>query len=252
MNLSSTRGVEKELMSIGLTQTAGFKNQILTGLPRNKYANLFANFRPVNLSAREVLYDAEDEMRSAYFINSGMASFMAISSEGNIIEVGNAGNEGMVGIPLLLRNVKTPHQVVVQVPGEALMISADILQQEFEKEGELKNRLLRYTHAVTTYMSLLGVCNHFHTVDKRLCRWLLISSLQVQSKSFQLTHESLSQILGTGRTGVTMAANKLQKSGLIKYYRGQITILDHAAMEDCCCDCYQATKEIFEQFFLGS
>lgn len=233
---------------ITLTQGAAFRNQILTGLPREKYANLFANLRPVSLSAREVLYCAEDDIRSAYFINSGMASFMSVCAEGNSIEVGNAGNEGMVGIPILLRTVKTPHQVLVQVPGEALMVSADILKPEFEKEGELKNRLLRYTHALSTYMSQLGVCNHFHTVDKRLCRWLLISSLQIQSGSFHLTHEALSQVLGTGRTGVTMAANKLQKLGLIKYYRGQITILDHAAMEANCCDCYRVTKEVFEHF----
>jgi len=238
----------EELMPIALTQTASFRNQILTGLPREKYTNLFANLRPVSLSAREVLYCADDEIRSAYFINSGMASFMSISAEGNIIEVGNAGNEGMVGIPILLKNVKTPHQVLVQVPGDALMVSADILKQELEKDGELKNRLLRYTHALSTYMSQLGVCNHFHTVDKRLCRWLLISSLQIQSRSFHLTHESLSQVLGTGRTGVTMAANKLQKFGLIQYHRGEITILDHAAMEAICCDCYQVTKEVFEHF----
>ena len=233
-------------MPIALTQTASFRNQILTGLPREKYADLFANLRPVSLSAHEVLYGAEDEMLCAFFINSGMASFMSISAEGNIIEVGNAGNEGMVGIPVLLRQVKTPHQVLVQVPGDAWVISADILKQEFEKEGELKNRLLRYTYAVSTYMSQLGVCNHFHTVDKRLCRWLLISSLQVQSRSFHLTHESLSQVLGTGRTGVTMAANKLQKAGLIQYHRGQITILDHAGIERICCDCYRITKEVFE------
>ncbi len=232
-------------MPIALTQTAAFGNQILTGLPREKYANLFANLRPVSLSAHEVLYSVEDEIRSAYFINSGMASLMSISTEGNSIEVGNVGNEGMVGIPVLLRHVKTPHQIVVQVPGDALMVSAALLKQEFEKEGELKNRLLRYTHALATYMSQLGVCNHFHTVDKRLCRWLLISSLQVQSRSFHLTHESLSQVLGTGRTGVTMAANKLQRAGLIRYHRGQITILDHVGMENFCCDCYRITTEVF-------
>jgi CRP-like cAMP-binding protein len=234
-------------MSSPLTQTAAFKNQILTGLPREKYTDLFANLRLVSLSAHQVLYCAEDEIRCAYFINKGMASFMCISSEGHSIEVCNVGSEGMVGIPVLLRHLKAPYEVVVRVPGDAWLISADILKKEFEKEGELKDRLLRYTHARATYMSQLGVCNHFHTVDKRLCRWLLISSLQVQSTNFRLTHESLSQVLGTGRTGVTMAANKLQKAGLIKYYRGEITILNYAGLEATCCDCYRITKEIFEQ-----
>jgi len=232
-------------MQTGLTQTAAFRNRILAGLPGDKYVSLLSRLRPVSLNAHEILYDVEDEIRCAYFINNGIASLMCITPEGNSIEVGNAGNEGMVGIPVLLGHIKTPHQVVVQVPGDALMITADVLRQEFEKEGELRDRLLSYTYALATYMSQLGVCNHFHTLDKRLCRWLLISSLQVQSQSFQLTHESFSQVLGTGRTGVTMAANKLQRAGLIKYYRGQITILNQAAMEALCCDCYKITKEVF-------
>ena len=225
-------------------QTAVCRNRILAGLPREQYAELFSSLRLVSLKSHQILYGVGDGIRCAYFINDGIASLMSITTEGNSIEVGNVGNEGMVGIPVLLRHVTTPHQVVVQVRGEALAISTDILKQQFDKEGELRNRLLSYTHALATYMSQLGVCNHFHTVDKRLCRWLLISSLQVQSQSFHMTHEALSQVLGTGRTGVTMAANKLQRAGLIKHYRGQITIINQAGLETACCDCYQITKEV--------
>ena len=232
-------------MPIALTQSTAGKNQILAGLSRDKYVDLFSNLRPVALNAHEILYQVDDEIRCAYFIGNGIASLMSITTEGNTIEIGNVGSEGMIGIPALLRHVKTPHQVVVQVPGEALVVNIDILRPEFEKEGELRNRLLSYTHALATYVSQLGVCNHFHTVDKRLCRWLLISSVQVQSQSFHLTHESLSQVLGTGRTGVTMAANKLQRAGLIEYHRGQITILNYAGMEAVCCDCYRITKNVF-------
>src|SRR5829696_1041903 len=233
-------------MATAVTHTAVCKNRILTGLPRDQYDSLFSNLTPVNLHHHQVLYDAGDDIRYAYFINDGMASLMCITIEGSSIEVGNVGNEGMVGLPVLLRHVTSPHQVVVLVPGEALAVTTDILKEEFNKEGELKNRLLSYTQALVTYMSQLGVCNHFHTVDKRLCRWLLISSLQIQSQSFHLTHDALSQVLGTGRTGVTMAANKLQKAGLIQYHRGQITILNYAGMEASSCNCYQLTKEVFE------
>jgi CRP-like cAMP-binding protein len=235
-------------MPTALTQLAAVRNRILTGLPREKYSRLFSGLRPVTLNEREVLYYVEDNISSAYFINTGMASLMSITNEGNSIEVGNIGSEGMIGIPVLLRQDRTPHQIVVQVPGDALVVSADILKQEFEREGELKEQLLCYTHALATYMSQLGVCNHFHTVDKRLCRWLLISSYQVQSLSFHLTHESFSQVLGTGRTGVTMAAKKLQRLGLIEYSRGQITILDRARMEAISCDCYKITTEVFEHY----
>jgi CRP-like cAMP-binding protein len=239
------------LMATAVTQTAVSKNRILAGLPREQYDSLFSNLTPVNLHHHQVLYGAGDDIRCVYFINDGMASLMCITTEGSSIEVGNVGNEGMVGIPVLLRHVTSPHQVVVLVPGEALAVTTDILERELNKEGELKNRLLSYTHALLTYMSQLGVCNHFHTVDKRLCRWLLNSSLQIQSQSFHVTHDALSQVLGTGRTGVTMAANKLQKAGLIQYHRGQITILNYVGLEAACCECYQITKEVFD-YRLGS
>ena len=232
-------------MTTALTQTA-FRNRILADLSHEEYDGLFANLTPVRLRTHQILYDAGDDIRCAYFITNGVVSLMSITAEGNSIEVGNVGNEGMLGIPVLLRHVTTPHQILVQIPGEAWVVSTDILRREFNKEGELRNRLLSYTHALATYISQLGVCNHFHTADKRLCRWLLVSSLQVQSNSFHLTHESLAQVLGTGRTGVTMAANKLQRAGLIHYYRGRITILNHAGLEATCCDCYQITREVFE------
>lgn len=233
-------------MPFAFSQTAVPGNQILTRLPREKYDLLFSNLRKVSLTPHQVLYSIEDNIRSAYFINNGLASLLSISAEGESIEVGNVGNEGVVGIPVVLRQAKTPHQIVVQVPGDALVVSADILIHEFDKEGELKDRLLSYTHALATYMSQLGVCNHFHTLDKRLCRWLLVSSYQVQSQTFHLTHESLSQVLGTGRTGITMAANKLQRDGLIRYHRGEITILNRSGMEEMSCDCYQITRDVLE------
>lgn len=235
-------------MPKALTQTTEVRNRILTRLPREKYTRLFSSLRPVTLHEQEVLYGVEERISSAYFINTGMVSLMSITYDGNSIEVGTIGSEGVIGIPLLLRQDRTPHQIVVQVPGDALVVGADILKQEFERDGELKEQLLCYTHALATYMSQLGVCNHFHTVDKRLCRWLLLSSYQVQSLSLHLTHESLSQVLGTGRTGVTMAANKLQRLGLIEYSRGQITILDRTGLEAISCDCYKITTEVFDHY----
>jgi CRP-like cAMP-binding protein len=236
-------------MLTALTQIPAFRNQILAGLPREKYSSLFSNLRRVSLNAHNILYYVEDDIRCAYFIDTGIASLMSISTEGNSsIEVGNVGREGMIGMPVLLRQAKMPYEVVMQLPGDALAVSAEILKQEFEREGELKDRLLSYTHALAIYMSQLGVCNHFHTVDKRLCRWLLISSDRVQSPRFHLTHESLSQVLGTGRSGVTMAATKLQRLGLIEYHRGQITILDRPGMEAVSCDCYRITTEVFGHY----
>jgi CRP-like cAMP-binding protein len=233
---------------VGVLQPAATGNKILGGLSQEKYHRLFSNLRPVVLTANQVLYDMEDKFASAYFINNGMASFLSIAGDGSSIEIGNVGNEGMVGIPIILREAKTPYRIIVQVSGDAVMVSAEILRHEFEKEGELKDRLLRYTYALSTYMCQLGVCNHFHTAEKRLSRWLLIASDRVQSNTFQLTHEFLAQVLGTSRTGVTMAAIRLQRSGLICCHRSEITILNRPGLEAVSCDCYPITKQVFEHF----
>jgi CRP-like cAMP-binding protein len=234
------------MLTLSLTDQSTIRNQILTRLSAEKYPRLFSSLKQVHLDPQQVLYHAEDDIRFVYFINHGMASLLSITAEGDTIEVANVGNEGLLGIPVLLRQVKMPHEVVVQVPGDAFSINADVLKQEFERDGELKDQLLSYTHALATYMSQLSVCNHFHTLDKRLCRWLLVTSHQVQSQSFSLTHEALSQVLGTARTGITMAATKLQRAGLIRYHRGRITILDRVRLEVSSCDCYQMTKTVFE------
>lgn len=236
----------KARMTTLLTQAAAPRNEILRGLSTEKYQRLFSNLKLVSLSSHQVLYNPEDTIRFVYFVNHGMVSLLSTTSEGDSIEVGNVGKEGVVGVPVIQREVKTPYQIVVRIPGDAWMVSTDILEQEFDKRGELKDCMLDYAYARETYFCQLGVCNHFHTLDKRLCRWLLIASYQVQTETFHLTHESLSQVLGTGRTGITMAANRLQKSGLIRYYRGRITILDRAGMEATSCACFQISKEIFE------
>jgi len=233
-------------MTTALTQSAAFKNKILRGLPYEKYQRLFANLKHVNLTAQQVLYNAEAEIRSTYFIDTGLISLLSTTTDGDSIEVATVGNEGLIGVAVVLKQPRVPYQIVVRVAGDAWVTDANILKQEFEKPGELRDRLLAYTQARATYMSQLGVCNHFHTLDKRLCRWLLIASYQVQSETFQLTHESLSQVLGKGRSGITMAANRLQKSGLIRYHRGEITILDRRAMEAASCACYKIAREIFE------
>lgn len=238
-------------MTFAVLQDALSSNQILKRLPREKYEFLFSHLRKVSLTAHQMLYSVEDDIRCVYFINNGLASLLSVTAEGETIEVGNVGKEGVIGVPVLLREAKTPHQIVVQVPGDALVVSADILIHEFDKGGELRDRLLSYTHAFATYVSQLGVCNHFHTLDKRLCRWLLISSYQVQSQRFHLTHESLSQVLGTSRTAVTMAAKKLQHDGLIDYHRGEITILDRDAMAEISCNCYQISKDVLDHSLIA-
>jgi CRP-like cAMP-binding protein len=153
------------------------------------------------------------------------------------------GNEGMAGIPIILRCEAAPYQVMVQLEGNALRIKAGTLRAEFDRGGRLQHLLLQYTHTLLTQIAQSAACNHFHTVEERLCRWLLVSRDRVQTDTIRLTQEFLSHMLGTPRSSVTAVAGALQREGLIAYYRGRITILDRRAMESASCQCYRRGRE---------
>jgi len=137
---------------------------------------------------------------------------------------------------------------MMQIPGEATKIKARPLLDEFDKNLDLRNLVLQYLHLVLTQVSQSAVCNRFHTLEERLCRWLLISREIIDSDEIPLTQELLSQMLGVARTGVTMTAGILQQSGLIRYRRGRITILDREALADASCECYRIVKQEFDRF----
>jgi CRP-like cAMP-binding protein len=235
-------------MPAAVRKTCSIRNGILAALPCEEFARVFPNLKLVNLTAGGILYETGDNIRYAYFLNSGAVCLLAESSNGESIEVGSVGNEGLVGLPAILRVERAPFRVIVEITGDALRIEAETLREEFHRGGKLQNWLLRYTHALFTQMSQSGICNHFHTVEERLSRWLLITSDRGQSESFRLTHELIAQMLGTSRSAVTMAAAKLQRLGLISHRRGRVTILDRPVLELTACECYQIVKEEFNDF----
>jgi len=159
------------------------------------------------------------------------------------------GNEGAIGIPIVLRTNKTPYQVMVQIPvRSAFRIKAEVLRNEFDRGGKFQDLMLRYTEVVLTQITQSAVCNHFHSSVQRLARWLLIANDLVERDTFYLTHEFISHMLGSPRTGVTMAAGVLQKTGLLSYSRGKITILDRSGLEEAACECYKIVRESFDHF----
>jgi len=164
-------------------------------------------------------------------------------------EVAMVGNEGAIGIPIVLRTNKTPYQVMVQIPvRSAFRIKAEVLRNEFDRGGKFRDLMLRYTEVVLTQITQSAVCNHFHSSVQRLARWLLIANDLVERDTFYLTHEFISHMLGSPRTGVTMAAGVLQKTGLLSYTRGKITILDRSGLEEAACECYKIVRESFDHF----
>lgn len=179
-------------------------------------------------------------MRHAYFPFDGIVSLLSMTEDGETIEVAMVGNEGMIGVPIVLRASITPYRTVVQRPVDAMRIKAEVLTKEFNRGGRFQDLLLRYAHALLTHVSQSAVCGRFHPVEARLGRWLLVTRDRVNSDNFQYTQEFLSHMLGTPRTVVSTAACNLQDAGLIRYRRGRITILDRQGLEAAACECYRA------------
>lgn len=230
---------------------AQVQNHLLASLPEDELERFLPNLEPIHLEKGEILNLAGDPARYAYFPNSGMISLLSTTHSGATIEVAMVGREGMVGIPSVLRISTTPYESMIQITSEALKVSSDSLVKEFDRGGTLQKLMLRYTHVLLTQISQSAVCNRFHTVEQRLCRWLLIARDRVDSDFLDLTQEIIAHMLGTPRTGVTMAACALQKQELIRYARGKITILDRAGLETGSCECYQIISEEFERFCAG-
>ncbi len=224
------------------------KNRLLAALPHEEYDRLQPHLELVHLSTRRTLCEAGDLIEHTYFLNSGMGSLLALTQNGATVEIAMVGNEGMLGIPVVLGAHKTAYRIMVQIPGDAMRIKADVIWTEFKRGGPLQDLLLSYTHALITQISQSAVCNRFHTVEKRLCRWLLIAHDRVDGDTFHLTQEIISYMMGAPRTGVTMAAGTLQDAGLIRYKRGKITIIDRNGLEETACECYRIVSETLDHF----
>jgi CRP-like cAMP-binding protein len=157
------------------------------------------------------------------------------------------GTEGLVGVPIILGAETSPYQVEVQVSGEAFKIGVDILRAEFNRRLILHEMILRYVYVLIVQLSQSAVCNRFHKMEERLCRWLLVTRDRVKANEFYLTQQDMSDMMGTHRPNVTVAANALKKARLIRYTRGQLTILDETGLEAAACECYRIVKDKYDQ-----
>ena len=229
-------------------KSAQSRNRILRSLTHEEYTDLLPFSQRVTLAAGDILFEAGDRIAEFYFLDSGMASLLSTTENGSTIEVGMVGSEGFVGSALVLKTNRMPYRSMMQITGEATKIKARPLLDQFDKNLDLRNLILRYLHLVLAQVSQSALCNRFHTLEERLCRWLMISREIIDSDEIPLTQELLSQMLGVARTGVTMTAGALQQSGLIRYRRGQITILDREALANASCECYRIVKQEFDRF----
>jgi len=223
-------------------------NQLLAALPRAAYQRLLPHLERVHIPQGKVLFEVGETVRHAYFPLNCVASLLSMTEEGETVEVAVVGFEGVVGVTIILRVGIAPYTCMVQIPGEGLRVRADVLRAEFGRNGQFQDLLLRYTHSLLAQVTQSAICNRFHTVDARFCRWLLMMRNRVRSDTFNLTQEFIAHMLGTPRTVVTAAANRTQDAGLIRYKRGRITVLDRVGLEAASCECFEVVLRELTDF----
>jgi len=218
------------------------KNHLLSDLPSDEFKRIFSHLEEASLELGQVLYESGDRLEYIYFPTTAIISLLYIMENAATAEIGVVGNEGFLGVPLVLGGETTPNRAVIQSAGEALRMKSKALKAEFERGAVFHNLLLRYTQALLTQISQTAVCNRLHSLEQQLCRWLLLSHDRLDSDKLVMTHDLISNMLGVRREGVTLAAAKLVKRHLIKNVRGTITVLDRQGLEGLVCECYQVVN----------
>jgi len=202
----------------------------------------FNSLERVMLRPGMVLQEPDQEIEFVYFIEDGLVSLLSVNSDGGTIEIGVVGSEGMVGIPVILGGF-SPYRAVVQIEGQALRMRRRQIADEFQKNRDLHDVLLRYTNSFLVQVAQSSICNCFHTLQERLSRWLLLADDSTDSDRLPITHDVVARLLGTRRASVTVTAGLLQKAGLIKMSRGEIRISNRAGLESVACECYGIVRE---------
>jgi CRP-like cAMP-binding protein len=228
------------------------QNKILAALPGKEYARLLPRLTPVSLGLGETLYEADDSIRHVYFPNWGVVSLVTHMEEGTSVEVGLIGNEGMVGLSVAMGDDVSQNHAIVQIADGAMRMTTGALRAELKHGGKLQSLLLRYSLALLKQVSQTAACNRNHNMGERLARWLLLCQDKIGGNELRLTQEFLAQMLGTRRSRVSEAAIILQRTGLIRYSRGIITILDREGLEEFACECYKVVKAEFDRLFIRS
>ena len=249
------REITADVMTIAQTslETATApRNRILARLPAEELEAMRATLTRVPLQLKQVVADVSQPIEHVYFCDDAIISVLSVMADGSAIESATVGNEGMVGVSLLLGVDRMALQAFVQVPGYAWRMDADAFAEAIARGGELPRLLGRYVIALITQMGQASGCNRKHTIEERCARWLLMTHDRVGRDEFVLTHHILSQMLGVRRATVTVAAGRFQRAGLIRYARGHVTIVDRAGLERAACECYHVVRAYYDRMLGAS
>jgi CRP-like cAMP-binding protein len=228
------------------------QNRLFAVLPDAERARWLPLLEPVDMPLGKVLYESRSNVTHVYFPTTSIISLLYVMEDGDSAEIAVVGNEGIVGISLFLGGLSTPSRAVVQSAGQGFRLKANPLMYEFNQAGSVLRLLLRYTQALITQTTQTAACNRHHSLDQQLCRWLLLRLDRLNSNQVVMTQELIANMLGVRRVGVTEAAGRLQRAGLIRYRRGRITVLDRNTLERRACECYAVVKKEYDRLLPAS
>jgi CRP-like cAMP-binding protein len=221
-------------------------NRLLAQIPVEDYERLRPHLKPVPLDYRAVLYKPQKAIEFVHFIESGVGSLVHVMKNGSAAEVGTIGNEGIVGLPVVFGARAALSGVYMQVPGAGLRMSARIFNEQMNLSEPLRKSILRYANAFFNKVAQSAACAYFHPLEMRCCRWLMMTRDRMPSDEFLLTQEFLAMMLGVRRPSVSTTMASLQRKGLLRYNRGNVTVLDRKGLQAAACECYKATKAEFD------
>lgn len=228
------------------------QNHLLAALPTTEFDRLSPHLELVEMPLGEVLYESGAKLHQVYFPTTSIVSLLYVLEDGASAEIAVIGNEGMLGITLLMGGETMLNRAIVQSGGTGYRMKARLMRDELSRAGgrrgaALQQSLLRYTQALMTQMAQTAVCNRHHSIEQQLCRFLLLSLDRLSSNSLIMTQELIANMLGVRREGVTEAAGNLQRAGLIQYSRGHIEVLDRQGLENMVCECYAVVKNEYDR-----
>jgi CRP-like cAMP-binding protein len=224
-------------------EDAFLQNRMVHALSAEERARLLPSMQRVSLALDQVIYEPDTRLDHAYLPTTSLVSLIYTTQEGATAQMALIGNEGVAGIELFLDGNTAHYRTVVQIAGEAIKAPAKPLQAEFARGGSFQHVILRYSHSLLAQLAQTAVCNRLHSVEQRLCRWLLECHDRVNGNEIQMTQENMANMLGVRREAVTMAAGRLQEAGVIHYSRGHIHILDRQGLESIGCECYRVVEQ---------
>ena len=218
------------------------QNHLLATLPDEVLERLLPHLELVEMPLGMVLYESGDTLRHVYFPTDSIVSLLYVMESGASAEISVVGNGGVIGVALFMGGESTTSRAIVQSAGSAYRVLGKRFKEEFNRHGDMLQLMLRYSQALITQMAQTAVCNRHHSIDQQLCRWLLLSLDRLSGSQLAMTQELIANMLGVRREGVTEAAGKLHRLGVIDYSRGLITVLDRDKLERLSCECYAVVK----------